>query len=60
MKSGNDAYTRQLRLPVSRDIYSPEWQIEPVSKPAGAAIPEHERRMRVDRRRAERRHKLSE
>ena len=52
--------------------YSPEWMIQPVSKPSAKptatlkaptqqseerSIRVHERRMRVDRRRVERRHK---
>jgi hypothetical protein len=59
MKPRNDAYPRELRLPMSMD-YSPEWMIPPVPKPAGTSIPVRERRMPVDRRRAERRHKSSD
>jgi hypothetical protein len=62
MERGNDAYARELKLwPVGVDIYSPEWMIQPVAKPADTStIADGERRMRVDRRRAERRHKPSE
>jgi hypothetical protein len=61
MEPGNDAHARELKLwPVGVDIYSPEWMIQPVAKPADTSIADGERRMRVDRRRAERRHKRSE
>jgi hypothetical protein len=51
------------------DTYSPEWMIQPAPKPADTSgapvqeaaaargVPVAERRIRVDRRRAERRHK---
>jgi hypothetical protein len=59
MKPGNEAYPRELRLPMSMD-YSPEWMIQPVPKPTDTSVPVRERRVPVDRRRAERRHKSSD